>query len=113
MNTLIESFRTDLARIFRYPRLNLVLNCMLIPLVCLGFYYLAFIAADKIYWFLLVSDWSLIAFNKTVLTVSVSIAVQVVCIYTARYFLNPTLENLNLLAKAWLAGLWRLFKVLK
>lgn len=61
MNTLIDLYRTDRALMFRYPWLNLAINCMLIPLVCLAFYYLSFVAADKMYWFLLVSDWSFIS----------------------------------------------------
>jgi len=113
MNTLIDLYRTDRALMFRYPWLNLAINCMLIPLVCLAFYYLSFVAADKMYWFLLVSDWSFISLAETVVTVLACIAFQVVCIYTARYFLNPTSANLKLVAKSWLAGLWRLFKFMK
>ena len=85
MNTLIESFWTDFARIFRYPLLTKIQNCILVPLVCLGFIVLSFIAADEIYRFLLASDRTFTALLETAAIVSLSVSLQIVCIYTA-YF---------------------------
>lgn len=110
MNTLIDLYRTDRARMFRYPRLNLAINCMLIPLVCFGFLVLSFIAAHEIYSFLLASDRTVTALLETAAIVSLSVSLQIVCIYTARYFLNPTFQNLKLLVKVWLDVVWRLIK---
>lgn len=112
MIELIELFRTDHARIFRYPLLTKIENLILLTFVCLGFYFLSFIAADKIYWLVLVSDWSLNALLVTIAVVFASMRLKIVCIYTARYILRPTSENLRLLFLAWLPASWRMFKVL-
>jgi hypothetical protein len=110
MNTLIDLYRTDRALMFRYPRLNLATNCLLIPVVCVGFLVLGFIAAHEIYSFLLASDRTFTALRDTALIVSLSVSLQIVCIYTARYILNPTFQNLKLVVKAWLAVVWRMIK---
>ena len=65
MNTLIDLSRTDRALMFRYPRLNLATNCLLIPVVCLFFYFLSFIAAHEIYSFLLASDRTFSALRES------------------------------------------------
>ncbi len=108
MNTLIDLYRTDRALMFRYPWLNLAINCMLIPLVCVGFLVLSFIAAHEIYSFLLASERTFTALLETAAIVSLSVSLQIVCIYTARYILNPTFQNLKKLTKSWLALLLRL-----
>jgi hypothetical protein len=113
MNTLIDLYRTDRALMFRYPRLTKIQNWILVPVVCVGFLVLSFIAAHEIYSFLLASDRTFSALRESAEMVYSSVSLQIVCIYTARYFLNPTSANLKTLAKSWIAVLWRLIKFLK
>jgi len=108
MNTLIDLYRTDRALMFRYPRLTKIKNWILVPVVCVGFLVLSFIAAHEIYSFILTSDRTVTALLETAAIVSLSVSLQIVCIYTARYILNPTFQNLKKLTKSWLALLLRL-----